>query len=291
MATPQKRKPAWLKVNPFWSENYRQVKKLLLAAGLSTVCQEANCPNIRECFGNKTATFLILGRICTRGCSFCNIQKGVPLEIDPLEPMRVAQAAKILDLKYVVITSVTRDDLRDGGASIFAESIDQVRKTNPGIKIEVLIPDFRGSSENLEIVLKAKPDVLNHNLETVKKLYPLVRKGADYDRSLELIRKAKEYDKKLITKSGIMVGLGEKWEEIVESMQDLRKVGCGILTIGQYLSPSENHLPVDRYYTPEEFGKLKEIALQLGFSGVHSGPLVRSSYLAHQLSVDVGLIP
>jgi lipoyl synthase len=291
MTIPHKRKPAWLKVNPFWSENYRQVKKLLLAAGLSTVCEEANCPNIGECFGNKTATFLILGRICTRGCSFCNIQKGIPLEIDSLEPMRVAQAAKILDLKYVVITSVTRDDLRDGGASIFAESIDRVRKTNPAIEIEVLIPDFRGSTENLEIVLKGKPDVLNHNLETVQKLYPLVRKGADYDRSLQLLRKAKEYDKKLITKSGIMVGLGEKWEKIIESMQDLRKVGCDILTIGQYLSPTKNHLPTDRYYTPEEFGKLKEIALQLGFSGVHSGPLVRSSYLAQQLSVDVRLIP
>ncbi|MCJ7509197.1 MAG: lipoyl synthase [candidate division Zixibacteria bacterium] len=290
MITPYKRKPAWLKVKPFWSENYRQVKKLLSSAGLNTVCQEANCPNIRECFGNKTATFLILGKICTRGCSFCNIQRGIPLEVDSLEPMKVAQAARILDLKYVVITSVTRDDLKDGGASIFAESIDQVRKTNPVIKIEVLIPDFRGSSESLKIVLKAEPDVLNHNLETVKRLYPLVRSGADYNRSLEVLQKAKRYDRELITKSGIMVGLGEKWEEIVESMQDLRKVGCDILTIGQYLSPSENHLPIDRYYTPEEFGKLKEIAKGLGFLGIHSGPLVRSSYLAHQLSVDVRLI-
>jgi lipoic acid synthetase len=289
MANFYKRKPAWLKVKPFWNENYRQLKKLLSTAGLNTVCQEANCPNIRECFGNGTATFLILGKICTRSCSFCNIQKGIPLEIDLTEPTKIARAVKFLNLKYVVITSVTRDDLKDGGASIFAESINQIREINPVVKVEVLIPDFSGSEESLKTVLKTKPDALNHNLETVKRLYPLARYGADYNRSLGILRKAKEYDKKLITKSGIMIGLGEKWEEIIESMQDLRKVGCDILTIGQYLSPSGDHLPIDRYYTPEEFEKLREIARRLGFLGVHSGPLVRSSYLAHQLSMDINL--
>ena len=278
-----KRKPAWLKVKLSWNQNYRQVKKLLSTAGLNTVCQEANCPNIRECFGNRTATFLILGKVCTRGCSFCNIQKGIPAKVDSNEPKKVAQAVKNLNLKYVVITSVTRDDLEDGGASIFAESISQVKKMSHQVKVEVLIPDFGGSRKSLEIVLKAKPDVLNHNLETMKRLYPLVRKGADYKRSLEILHLAKSYDKNLITKSGIMVGLGERWEEVVETIKDLRKVDCEILTIGQYLSPSENHLPTERYYTPEEFEKLKDIALELGFSGVHSGPLVRSSYLAHQL--------
>jgi len=283
MANCHKRKPAWLKVKPSWDENYRQVKKILSSAGLNTVCREANCPNIRECFGNGTATFLILGKICTRNCSFCNIQKGIPSEADLVEPAKIARVVGLLNLKYVVITSVTRDDLKDGGASVFAEAVNQIKKTSPEVKIEVLIPDFGGSEESLKTVLKAEPDVLSHNLETVKRLYPLVRKGADYNRSLGILNSVKNCNQALVTKSGIMVGLGEKWEEIIEAMQDLKEVKCDILTIGQYLSPSDNHLPIDRYYSPEEFEKLKQMAERLGFLGVHSGPLVRSSYLAHQL--------
>lgn len=283
MAYLHKRKPVWLRVKPFWNENYRHVKKLLSTAGLNSVCQEANCPNIRECFGKGTATFLIMGKVCTRSCSFCNIQKGAPLRVDSSEPQRLANAVGILNLKYVVITSVTRDDLKDGGAYVFARSISQIRKRNPEVKVEVLIPDFGGSRESLETVLDAKPDVLNHNLETVKRLYPTVRRGARYDRSLEILSLAKDHDQGLIVKSGIMVGLGETWGEIIELMKDLRGVECDILTIGQYLSPSNNHLLTDKYYTPEEFAKLKEAAKKLGFLGVHSGPLVRSSYLAHQL--------
>ena len=277
------KKPIWLKIKLSWNENYRQVKKLMSTAGLNTVCQEANCPNMRECFGNLTATFLILGKICTRDCAFCSIQKGIPLEPDPAEPAKLANAVRTFNLKYVVITSVTRDDLEDGGASVFAQTIYEIKKTNPQVMVEVLIPDFRGLRESLEIVLKAKPHVLNHNLETVKHLYPLVRKDADYHRSLEILHRAKDYSKDLTTKSGVMLGLGEKQEEIVELMNDLKKAKCDLLTIGQYLSPSTHHLPTERYYTPQEFEELRNVGLKLGFLDVHSGPLVRSSYLAHQL--------
>jgi lipoic acid synthetase len=274
------RLPLWLKVKAPLGENYRKVKSLLSGLKLHTVCQEANCPNIGNCFEDKTATFLILGKICTRGCSFCNMGRRIPLELDSSEPLHIAQAVKMLELEYVVITSVTRDDLEDGGANHFAQVIKEIRKLNPGCKVEVLVPDFKGNLESLKIVLKGKPEVLNHNLETVKRLYPIVRKGADYERSLTLLKKSKEYDNSILTKSGIIIGLGESREEIIELMQDLRGVDCDLLTIGQYLSPSAKHLKVERYYSPEEFEELKKIGEDIGFRKVESGPLVRSSYRA-----------
>jgi lipoic acid synthetase len=276
------KRPPWLKVKASWGENYRLLKSLLADSNLHTVCQEANCPNINHCFGNKTATFLILGKICTRGCKFCDIKRGTPLPVDSDEPRRVAEAVKKLGLSYAVITSVTRDDLSDGGASIFVQTIREIRHLITDCKIEVLIPDFLGSFESQKMVLDAKPDVLNHNLETVKRLYPQVRNGADYRRSLNLLRIAKDYDVCMITKSGIMIGLGEKWEEIVELMSDLRNVNCDLLTIGQYLSPSKQHLPVLKYYHPDEFSELKRMGEEMGFLHVESGPLVRSSYQAHK---------
>lgn len=276
------KRPPWLKVKTSWGEGYRLLKSLLADSNLHTVCQEANCPNVNHCFGNKTATFLILGNICTRGCRFCDIKRGTPLPVDSDEPKRVAVAVKKLGLEYAVITSVTRDDLSDGGAFVFSRTIQEIRNLVPNCKVELLIPDFLGSFESLKIVLDRKPDVLNHNLETVKRLYPQVRRGADYQRSLDLLRIAKNYDQNLITKSGIIIGLGERWEEIVNLMRDLRNVGCDLLTIGQYLSPSREHLPVLKYYHPDEFAELKRIGEKMGFSHVESGPLVRSSYQAHK---------
>jgi len=276
------KRPQWLRVNTSWGENYRRLKSLLADSSLHTVCQEANCPNINHCFGNKTATFLILGNSCTRGCRFCDVKRGTPQAVDKDEPKRVAFAVKELGLSYVVVTSVTRDDLPDGGASVFSQTVQEIRNLGFDCKVELLIPDFLGSFESLKIVLDRKPDVLNHNLETVKRLYPQVRRGADYQRSLNLFRVAKNYDQNLITKSGIMVGLGETWEEIVKLMEDLRNVNCDLLTIGQYLSPSKEHLPVLKYYHPDEFAELKSIGERMGFSHVESGPLVRSSYQAHK---------
>ncbi|MCK4385560.1 MAG: lipoyl synthase [candidate division Zixibacteria bacterium] len=276
------KRPPWLRVKTSWGEGYRRLKSLLADSNLHTVCQEANCPNINHCFENKTATFLILGNICTRGCRFCDIKKGAPLPMDSGEPKRVAEAVKKLGLEYAVITSVTRDDLSDGGASIFSQTVQEIRNLVPNCKVELLIPDFLGSFKSLKMVLDGKPDVLNHNLETVKRLYPQVRKGADYQRSLNLLRMAKNYDQNLITKSGIMLGLGEGWEEIVNLMKDLRNVGCDLLTIGQYLSPSREHLPVLKYYHPDEFVELKRTGERMGFFHVESGPLVRSSYQAHE---------
>ena len=276
------KRPPWLKVRISWGENYRLLKSLLADSDLHTVCQEANCPNINHCFENKTATFLILGNICTRGCRFCDMKKGTPLPVDSNEPKRVATAVKKLGLEYVVITSVTRDDLSDGGAFVFSQAIKEIRNLVPDCKVELLIPDFLGSFESLKIVLDAKPDVLNHNLETVKRLYPQARRGADYQRSLNLLRMAKNYDQSLITKSGIMLGLEERWEEIVNLMRDLRNTNCDLLTIGQYLSPSRDHLPVLKYYHPDEFAELKRIGESMGFVHVESGPLVRSSYQAHK---------
>ncbi|MFQ6031549.1 MAG: lipoyl synthase [Candidatus Zixiibacteriota bacterium] len=276
------KRPPWLKVKTSWGENYRLLKSLLADSNLHTVCQEANCPNMNHCFGNRTATFLILGNICTRGCKFCDIKKGRPLPVDLDEPKRVAQAVKKLGLEYAVITSVTRDDLPQGGAPLFAQTIQEIKNLIPDCKTEVLIPDFLGSFDSLKIVLDEKPDILNHNLETVKRHYPQVRKGADYQRSLNLFRIAKNHDPNLITKSGIMVGLGETWAEIIELMRDLRNVGCNLLTIGQYLSPSREHLPILKYYHPDEFAELKRIGKRMGFLHVESGPLVRSSYQAHK---------
>ena len=256
--------------------------------GLHTVCQEANCPNRAECYGARTATFLILGDICTRGCTFCNVKRGKPLELFQNEPESVAQATKKLGLKYAVVTSVSRDDLPDGGASVFADTIKAIREVNPGCKIEVLIPDFRGDFDALKTVLDAKPDVLNHNIETIERLYPRVRKGADYRRSLELISRVKSYSSEMPVKSGLMVGLGETIEEIRATLTDLFNAGCRLLTIGQYLSPSKKHHPVIAYYSPEEFDELKKIAFDIGFEGVVSGPLIRSSYRASKMYTDSG---
>lgn len=276
------KRPSWLKVNTSWGENYRRLNSLLADSNLHTVCQEANCPNINHCFENRTATFLILGNICTRGCTFCDVRRGTPLPVDIDEPKRVAFAVEELKLKYVVITSVTRDELPDGGASLFAQTIREIRNLIPDCKVEVLIPDFSGSFDSLRMILDQKPDVLNHNLETVERLYPEVRRGADYRRSLNLLHLAKGYHKNSITKSGIMIGLGETWDEIVNLMGGLRNVNCDLLTIGQYLCPSKEHLPVLKYYHPEEFTELKNIGVRMGFLHVESGPLVRSSYQARE---------
>ncbi len=278
----QVKRPHWLKVKTSWGENYRRIKSLLAKSNLHTVCQEANCPNICHCFEQGTATFLILGDVCTRGCKFCDVKRGVPLPVDEDEPKRVAQAVKELKLEYVVITSVTRDDLPDGGALIFARTVDEITTSIPNCQVEVLIPDFAGSLESLRMVLEAKPDVLNHNTETVKRLYPVVRKGADYQRSLDLLGNAKRIDKTTVTKSGMMLGLGESRDEIMELMNDLNDAGCDLLTMGQYLSPSEDHLPVAKFYHPDEFAEFKSIGEGMGFAHVESGPLVRSSYHAKE---------
>jgi len=278
----QVKRPEWLKVKTSWGENYRRMKSLLARSNLHSVCQEANCPNISHCFEQGTATFLILGDICTRGCKFCDMKRGDPLPVDEDEPIRLAEAVKELRLQYVVITSVTRDDLADGGASIFARTIREIKRSIPDCKVEVLIPDFAGSFESLKAVLEAKPDVLNHNMETVKRLYPIVRKGADYQTSLDLLSNVKKIDKSIITKSGMMLGLGERWEEVIFLMNDLKNADCELLTIGQYLSPSEAHLPVTKFYHPDEFAELKLIGERIGFAHVESGPLIRSSYHAKE---------
>jgi lipoic acid synthetase len=276
------KRPEWLKVETHWGERFRQIKSLLSQSGLHTVCQEANCPNRSYCFDSGTATFLILGDVCTRGCGFCNVKKGEPLPVDEDEPQKIAVAVRMMELEYAVITSVTRDDLEDGGAFIFVRTIQEIQRLMPDCQVEVLIPDFAGSFQSLKMILNAKPDVLNHNLETVKRLYPTVRKGADYQRSLDLLSRVKKMDKSIITKSGIMLGLGENKDEIIELMEDLIRIGCNLLTIGQYLSPSRNHLPVSKFYHPDEFSELKKIGEGMGLDHVESGPLVRSSYHAKE---------
>lgn len=278
----QVERPDWLKVKTSWGENYRRIKSLVSRTDLHTVCQEANCPNINDCFESGTAAFLILGDICTRGCKFCDVKRGIPLPVDSDESKRVADAVRELRLQYAVITSVTRDDLPDGGASVFAQTIREIKSLIPDGKVEVLVPDFAGSFHSLKMVLEAKPDVLNHNMETVKSLYPIVRKGANYQRSLDLLLNAKKIDEGIITKSGVIIGLGESWDEIIELMSDLRNVNCDLLTIGQYLSPSEDHLSVAKFYHPDEFEELKMIGENMGFAHVESGPLVRSSYHAKE---------
>jgi lipoic acid synthetase len=276
------RRPRWVKVDASWGPNYRRVKSLLSRLELHTVCQEANCPNVSHCFEQGTATFLILGDTCTRGCKFCDVKRGVPSPVDEDEPQRVASAVKDLGLSYAVITSVTRDDLLDGAAHIFAETVKEIRSLVPDCRVEVLVPDFGGSVESLTMVLDAKPDVLNHNLETVRSLYPKVRKGADYDRSLKLFVDAKRIDSNVLRKSGIMLGLGESWNEVLDLLRDLRQVDCQLLTIGQYLSPSTEHLAIEKFYHPDEFAQLKKIGETMGFAHVESGPLVRSSYRAKE---------
>jgi len=276
------RKPDWLKVRAPGSPNYQRLKQLMRGLDLHTVCEEARCPNIGECWHHGTATFMILGDVCTRACGYCAVAHGKPVTLDLDEPERVANAVHTLGLNYVVITSVDRDDLIDGGASLFAETVRRTRTLMPACRIEVLIPDFQGKAEPLYAVLDAGPDVLNHNTETVPRLYRLARSGGRYPRTLELLRRAHEYAPRIPTKSGVMVGLGEEADEIVETLRDLRPVRLEILTIGQYLRPSSDHLPMARYYHPEEFARLKQIAVDLGFGHVESGPLVRSSYHAHE---------
>jgi lipoic acid synthetase len=249
---------------------------------LHTVCEEAQCPNIGECWNHGTATFMILGDVCTRSCSYCAVAHGRPDGVDTAEPERVANAIQTLDLNYVVITSVDRDDLKDGGASIFAETIRHTRARLPLCRIEVLIPDFQGNEEALQVVLDARPDVLNHNTETVPRLYRMARSGGRYARTLELLARSRRYAPGIPTKTGLMVGLGEEQDELVATLRDLRAVDCQVLTIGQYLRPSPSHAPMVRYYHPDEFRELKSIALDLGFVHVESGPLVRSSYHAHE---------
>ena len=275
-------KPPWLKVKAPGSPNYLRLKRLMGDLALNTVCEEAHCPNIGECWHHGTATFMILGDVCTRNCPYCAVAHGKPATLDTAEPGRVADAAEQMRLRYVVITSVDRDDLPDGGASIFAETIRQIRRRLPECRIEVLIPDFQGKEAPLQAVLDAGPDILNHNTETVPRLYRKARPGGRYERALGLLDRARRYAPRIPTKSGLMVGLGEEWDEVIATLADLHAVGCGILTIGQYLSPSSAHLPVARYYHPEEFDMLKTTALSMGFGHVESGPLVRSSYHAHE---------
>ena len=273
-------RPNWLRIKLSTGKNFNEIKGILRENKLYTVCEEALCPNIGECFEQRTATFLILGDTCTRQCGFCAVKKGSPFGVDEEEPLRIAEAVKKMKLQYVVITSVTRDDLADGGASVYAQAIQCIREYVKDCMVEVLIPDFGGSSDSLEIVLNARPDILNHNIETVQKLYSLVRPIADYKRSLKLLKNAKETVNELTTKSGLMLGLGEEWNEIISVMQAIRDVGCDMLTLGQYLSPKRNALPIRRYYTPEEFEMLKVEGARMGFLHVESGPLVRSSYHA-----------
>ena len=280
-------RPDWLKIRLPTGKNFNEIKDILRENELHTVCEEAFCPNIGECFEQRTATFLILGDTCTRKCGFCAVKKGMPLGIDKGEPLRIAEAVQKMQLKYVVITSVTRDDLADGGASVYAQTIQCICERIQDCTIEVLIPDFSGSSEALEIVLNTRPDILNHNIETVPRLYSQVRPMANYERSLGLLKHAKETVNELTTKSGLMLGLGEEWHETISVMQDIRDVGCNILTIGQYLSPKRDALPIHRYYTPEEFEMLKIEGEQMGFKHIEAGPLVRSSYHAKTQSDQV----
>ncbi|ANF98935.1 lipoyl synthase [Paenibacillus bovis] len=264
------------------NENYQEIKSMMRSKTLHTVCEEARCPNIYECWANRTATFMILGDICTRACRFCAVNTGMPTELDLQEPERVAEAAEKMGLNHCVITSVARDDLKDGGATIFAETIRAMRKRLPLCSVEVLIPDFMGDIDSLKIVMDAKPDILNHNIETVERMSDRVRARAKYPRSMELLRNSKQLQPDIPTKSSIMLGVGEEWDEILQAMDDLRAVDCDILTLGQYLQPSPKHLNVAKYYTPDEFAILKEEGLKRGFSHVESGPLVRSSYHAHE---------
>lgn len=281
--TIRKQKPPWLKRRLPSGRSYEDVREILQKGRLHTVCQEAKCPNIWECYSNRTATFLILGDRCTRNCRFCAVAHGPPEPPDPAEPVRVGKAVQKMELEYVVITSVTRDDIPDGGAEHFARTIRKIRRRTPTVAIEVLIPDFQGHAESLQTVLSARPDVLNHNIETVARLYPAVRPGAVYKRSLELLERVKRFDATIPTKSGMMLGLGETALEIRQTLQDLLDAGCRMLTLGQYLQPSAAHLPVEHFLPPSEFDRLKDIALRMGFSEVASGPFVRSSYHAQEL--------
>jgi lipoyl synthase len=275
-----KRRPEWIKVRAPFGETYQSLHELMNSKSLHTVCEEAMCPNIGECWGAGTATFLMLGDICTRSCRFCDIKHGKPSPVDWNEPERVAQAVKAMKLKHAVITSVNRDDRKDGGAPIFAMVIRRIRELQPGCSIEVLIPDFKGSLEALQIVMDARPEILNHNVETVPRLFKTVQPQDRYEWSSITLMNAKKLDSEVLTKSGIMVGLGETMDELKQVIEDIRSWDVDILTVGQYLQPSRKHLPIDRYYTPEEFKEIEEFGQSLGFRWVESGPLVRSSYHA-----------
>jgi len=279
------KRPDWLKVKLPSGQNYKDVLSLMRTEHLNTVCEEARCPNLAECWNDRTATFMILGDICTRTCGFCNIKTGMPNHVDTDEPRRVAESVKQLNLKHAVITSVDRDDLDDGGANIFAETVKQIRILSPNCTIETLTPDFKGDDKSFEILLNSPPDILNHNLETIERLYHAVRPQAKYQRSLDLISWFKQ--KGLRTKSGIMVGIGETTDEVLDLMHDLRNAGCDIMTIGQYLQPTKEHLPVDRFVTPEEFNLYFIEGKKMGFLAVESGPLVRSSYHADKHAGDL----
>lgn len=273
------RRPEWLKAKIPGGEGYARIKSIIDTHRLHTVCEEARCPNMGECWHSGTATFMILGDICTRSCGFCAVKTGRPeYGLDWDEPRRVVEAVKLMGVRHAVVTSVNRDERKDGGAPIFAETIRRIHTEVPGVTVEVLIPDFKGSEEALRTVLEAGPDILNHNLETVPRLYRMVRKQANYLQSLEVLERSKRFGS--TTKTGLMLGIGERTEEVVEVMKDVRKTNCDILTLGQYLQPTKDHLPVDRYAPPEEFKMLKELGLSMGFRHVESGPLVRSSYHA-----------
>ncbi|HWC74097.1 MAG TPA: lipoyl synthase [Gemmatimonadales bacterium] len=274
------RKPSWLKVKAPGGPNYVALKQMMRDLKLHTVCEEAHCPNIGECWEHRAATFMILGDVCTRNCAYCAVAHGTPAPLDVAEPERLADAVAQMGLQHVVITSVDRDDLPNGGAEIFAACIASIRARMPGTSIEVLIPDFKGNPDALRIVVDAQPDILNHNLETIARLYRIARPGGRYARALELLRRAKDINPELLTKSGLICGLGEEWDELLASIRDLRAQGVDIITLGQYLRPSDEHLPIARWYTPDEFAELKRYGMSLGFRHVESGPLVRSSYHA-----------
>ncbi|HET7348271.1 MAG TPA: lipoyl synthase [Acidobacteriaceae bacterium] len=281
-------KPEWLRARAPMGDNYHDLKKLARSLHLHTVCESAQCPNIGECWHHRTATFMMLGNTCTRRCGFCAVPKGRPEPIDFDEPRRVAEAVAALGLKFAVITSVNRDDDVLGGARAFAMVIDEIRRQAPGCQVEVLIPDFQGNEEAIRMVVAARPEILNHNTESVPRLYRVVRSGARYERTLRLLELAKQMDPRTVTKSGVMVGLGEEMHELLAVYRDLANVGVDVLTIGQYLRPSKDHLPIARYYTPDEFAYMKREALAMGFRHVESGPLVRSSYHAHEQADAAG---
>ena len=277
---PIDRKPPWLKVPAPGGPNYVALKQLMRDHALHTVCEEAHCPNIGECWEHRAATFMILGDVCTRNCAYCAVAHGTPAALDEDEPIRLATAVERMGLRHVVITSVDRDDLPNGGAEIFAAAIAEIRRRTPDTSVEVLIPDFKGSEQALRIVVQAHPDILNHNLETIDRLYRLARPGGRYVRALELLARAKRLDPGMLTKSGIMCGLGEEWDELLGAMRNVRAQGVDILTLGQYLRPSSDHLTIARYYAPDEFAELRQLGLEMGYRHVEAGPLVRSSYHA-----------
>ncbi len=274
------RKPPWLKVRAPGGKNYVDLKGLMRELNLHTVCEEARCPNIGECWEHRTATFMVLGDVCTRNCAYCAVAHGTPAPYDPEEPIRLARAVTQMGLQHVVITSVDRDDLALGGAEIFAGCVAEIRKLSDDTSVELLIPDFKGSDDALRLVVEAGPDILNHNLETIERLYPIARPGGRYDRALRLFRRAKEMNADQLTKSGIICGMGEEWDELLGAMRDLRAVDVDILTVGQYLRPTREHMAVARYYTPDEFRRIADEGRDMGFKHVESGPLVRSSYHA-----------